>query len=203
MLIDREGKSVFINPAGQKLLGQSQIGVPITEQAEVYRIKNEDGWRVEAKELPAAQAQAGQLLVQEGVGPLGELRVDGRRERDDLLGHAAGRRDHHHHHDLRLEHQHLDVADLGGLERRRGHERHQRRHLGKHLGGRAQRGVDLAPHRREVDRQRIDRAQGLFEQFLCVQPVAGVGGDAAGRRVRMAEQAAGLELGQLVADRRR
>jgi len=27
MLIDRDGKSVFINPAGQKLLGQSQIGV--------------------------------------------------------------------------------------------------------------------------------------------------------------------------------
>jgi PAS domain S-box-containing protein len=56
MLIDRDGKSVFINPAGQKLLGQSLVGVPITEQAEVYRVKNEDGKRIEAKELPAAQA---------------------------------------------------------------------------------------------------------------------------------------------------
>src|ERR1041385_1876879 len=56
MLIDRDGKSVFINPAGQKLLGQSQVGVPITEHAQIYRLRNESGQPIEAKELPSAQA---------------------------------------------------------------------------------------------------------------------------------------------------
>ncbi|HEY8133253.1 MAG TPA: ATP-binding protein [Thermoanaerobaculia bacterium] len=58
MLVDREGKSVFVNAAGQRLLGQSQIGVPITQHAEVYGLRNEDGKLVDAKELPAAQALA-------------------------------------------------------------------------------------------------------------------------------------------------
>ncbi|PYQ61914.1 MAG: hypothetical protein DMF58_03210 [Acidobacteria bacterium] len=58
MLIDREGKSVFINPAGQQLLGQSQVGVPITKHAEVYRLRDENGEEVDDKELPAAQALA-------------------------------------------------------------------------------------------------------------------------------------------------
>jgi len=58
MLVDREGKSVFINAAGQLLLGQSQIGVPITQHADVYRLRNEDGESIDAKELPAAQALA-------------------------------------------------------------------------------------------------------------------------------------------------
>jgi PAS domain S-box-containing protein len=58
MLVDREGKSVFINAAGQRLLGQSQIGVPITQHAEVYRLRNEDGKPIDAKELPSAQALA-------------------------------------------------------------------------------------------------------------------------------------------------
>jgi PAS domain S-box-containing protein len=58
MLVDREGKSVFINPAGQKLLGQSQVGVPITQHAEVYRLRNENGEPVDADELPSAQALA-------------------------------------------------------------------------------------------------------------------------------------------------
>src|SRR6202043_2115929 len=56
MLIDRDGKSVFINPAGQRLLGRSRDGVPITEQTAVYRLKNENGRPVDAKELPAARA---------------------------------------------------------------------------------------------------------------------------------------------------
>jgi PAS domain S-box-containing protein len=56
MLVDREGKSVFINPAGQKLLGQSQVGVPITQHAEVYRLRNENGETVSADDLPSAQA---------------------------------------------------------------------------------------------------------------------------------------------------
>jgi PAS domain S-box-containing protein len=58
MLVDREGKSVFLNPAGERLLGRSQIGVPITQHAEVYRLRKEDGSEVDAKELPTAQALA-------------------------------------------------------------------------------------------------------------------------------------------------
>src|SRR5579884_1343935 len=58
MLIDHEGNSVFVNPAGQELLGQSQVGVPITEHAQIYRLRNENGRPVDAKELPAAQALA-------------------------------------------------------------------------------------------------------------------------------------------------
>ncbi len=58
MLVDREGKSVFINPAGQGLLGQSQVGVPITQHAQVYRLRNEDGRVLDEKELPAAQVLA-------------------------------------------------------------------------------------------------------------------------------------------------
>ena len=58
MLVDREGKSVYLNPAGERLLGRSQIGVPITQHAEIYRLRKEDGRAVDAKELPSAQALA-------------------------------------------------------------------------------------------------------------------------------------------------
>ena len=44
------------------------------------------------------------------------------------------------------------------------------------------------------------RAQRLLQQLVGVEPVAGVGGHPPGRRVRVAEQAARLQLGQLVAD---
>src|SRR5256886_7164138 len=58
MLVDREGKSIFLNPAGERLLGRPQIGVPIEQHAEVYRLRKEDGSSVDAKELPASQALA-------------------------------------------------------------------------------------------------------------------------------------------------
>src|SRR5581483_9273067 len=45
-----------INPAGQELLGQTQIGVPITEHAAVYRLRNENGEPVDETVLPSAQA---------------------------------------------------------------------------------------------------------------------------------------------------
>ncbi|MFP5247969.1 MAG: CHASE3 domain-containing protein, partial [Thermoanaerobaculia bacterium] len=35
LLVDEDGRTVFINPAGQRLLGKSVVGVPITEHAEV------------------------------------------------------------------------------------------------------------------------------------------------------------------------
>ncbi len=58
MLVDREGKSVFLNPAGELLLGRSRIGVPITQHAEVYRLRKEGGKEIDPKELPSAQALA-------------------------------------------------------------------------------------------------------------------------------------------------
>ncbi|PYQ48509.1 MAG: hypothetical protein DMF59_15805 [Acidobacteria bacterium] len=58
MVVDREGKSVYINPAGERLLGQSQVGVPITQFGEVYSLRKEDGGDVDARELPISQALA-------------------------------------------------------------------------------------------------------------------------------------------------
>jgi PAS domain S-box-containing protein len=56
MLVDKDGKSVYINPAGQQLFGRRDLGVPIFKHAEVYRLRAEDGELVDPKELPSAQA---------------------------------------------------------------------------------------------------------------------------------------------------
>jgi PAS domain S-box-containing protein len=56
MLVDHEGKTVFLNPAGQKLLGRSDIGIPIFKHAEVFSLRNEEGHLIDPRELPAAQA---------------------------------------------------------------------------------------------------------------------------------------------------
>ena len=56
LLVDGEGDSVFINPAGQRLLGKSEVGIPIFKQAEVYRLRDEHGRLLDPRELPAAQA---------------------------------------------------------------------------------------------------------------------------------------------------
>ena len=69
------------------------------------------------------------------------------------LGHVARRVDRDHHHDLRLEHQHLDVTDGRGLERRRRDERDQARHPGEHLGRRLERRLDLAARLGQVQRE--------------------------------------------------
>jgi PAS domain S-box-containing protein len=56
MLVDAQGNTVFINPAGQRLLGRSDIGVPIERQADVYGLRTDEGGKPDPKELPAAQA---------------------------------------------------------------------------------------------------------------------------------------------------
>ena len=56
LLVDGEGRTVFINPAGQRLLGTSDIGIPITKQAEAYRLRDQHGRLLNPQELPAAQA---------------------------------------------------------------------------------------------------------------------------------------------------
>lgn len=57
MLVDEEGRTVFINPAGQKMIG-TETGVPIFRHAEVYGLRAENGEPLDARELPAAQALA-------------------------------------------------------------------------------------------------------------------------------------------------
>jgi hypothetical protein len=118
------------------------------------------------------------------------------------LRHPARRGDDHHHHHLRLEQQHLDVADLRRLERRRRDERDQRGHLREHLGRDPKRRIDLVSDARQVDREHL-RRERLLQQRLGVEPVARVGRHPPGRRVGMIEQTLRLERGQLIADRRR
>ena len=65
MLVDAEGRTVFINPAGQRLLGKSEVGVPIFRQAEVYRLRDAHGRVLNPQELPAAQALSTGRAVQD------------------------------------------------------------------------------------------------------------------------------------------
>ncbi len=67
MLVDRDGRTVFINPAGQKLLGKSEVGVPIFRHAATYNFQTEAGRQLEEKELPAAQALATGRVVRDGI----------------------------------------------------------------------------------------------------------------------------------------
>ena len=91
-----------------------------------------------------AEPEPGDLLVQ--VLAAHSARPGSTRlvERDSALRDAAGRRDDDDHHDVRLQQQHLDVADRRRLERRRRDERQQPRQLGEHLGRRLERRLDLA-----------------------------------------------------------
>ncbi|HEX3583856.1 MAG TPA: ATP-binding protein [Thermoanaerobaculia bacterium] len=57
MLVDAEGRTVFINPAGQKMIG-NETGAPIFRHAEAYGLRAENGEPLDARELPAAQALA-------------------------------------------------------------------------------------------------------------------------------------------------
>lgn len=57
MLVDHEGRTVFINPAGQKMIGE-QTDIPIFKHADVYGLRAENGDPLDARELPAAQALA-------------------------------------------------------------------------------------------------------------------------------------------------
>ena len=63
MLVDGDGKTVFINPAGQRLLGKADVGVPIFRQSEVYRFRDEHGRPLDPEELPAAQSLSTGLAV--------------------------------------------------------------------------------------------------------------------------------------------
>ena len=152
---------------------------------------------------PGAEADAGEALVEELTGPGGEAGVDGPVEGEDALGHAAGRGDDDHHQDLRLEQQDLDVADDGGVDRRRRDDRQQVGDLRERLGGHAHRLVDLAADQLQAERALAGRDEGAAAELVDVPAVAGVGRHAARGGVRVREQPVLLEHRQLVADRRR
>ena len=74
MVVDRDGRVVFINPAGQKLLGKADVAVPIFLHASTYNFLNEAGSPLDEKELPAAQALATGRPVKNAVVTIaGEL----------------------------------------------------------------------------------------------------------------------------------
>ena len=56
ILVDGEGRTVFMNAAAQQLLGRNEVDVPIFQQSEVYGLRAENGNAIDAKELPAARA---------------------------------------------------------------------------------------------------------------------------------------------------
>jgi PAS domain S-box-containing protein len=65
LLVDGEGRTVFINPAGQRLLGTSEVGVPITKHAEAYRLRDGHGRMLNPQGLPAAQSLSTGRSVQD------------------------------------------------------------------------------------------------------------------------------------------
>jgi PAS domain S-box-containing protein len=67
MLIDAEGRSVFINPAGQKLLGTAETDVPIFRHSDVYGLRDAHGRPIAEKDMPAAQALATGRPVQDAT----------------------------------------------------------------------------------------------------------------------------------------
>jgi len=67
MLVDRDGRTAFINPAGQRMLARSDLGIPIEKQAAHYGLLNEDGRPIDAKELPAARALSTGRLVHDAT----------------------------------------------------------------------------------------------------------------------------------------
>ncbi|MBK5259229.1 MAG: PAS domain-containing protein [Thermoanaerobaculia bacterium] len=58
MLIDGEGRTVFINPAAKRLLGGGEIGIPIVKHAATYGLFDQKGRPLSTEELPMAQALA-------------------------------------------------------------------------------------------------------------------------------------------------
>jgi PAS domain S-box-containing protein len=76
MLVDAEGRVVFVNPAAEKFLGTGVVGVGIDEQASTYGFRTDDGRAMDAREVPAAQALSTGRAVQDV--PMRISREDGR-----------------------------------------------------------------------------------------------------------------------------
>jgi hypothetical protein len=89
--------------------------------------------------------------------------------------------------------------DGRGVERRRGHQRHEVRDLGEGRGRVANRDIDLAAHPREAQLVGGRPWEPLLalEKQLHVEAVAAIGRDPAGGGVRMGEKALVLQAGEL------
>lgn len=152
---------------------------------------------------PRAELSAGEALVQVHPRELGQPFVDGPVEVEDAFGDTARGGDDHDHDDVCLQRQHLDVADRRRRKRWCRHHRQEVGHTRERLGGLAQRIVDLAASAGAIERDgHLDRT-ALGDDGVGVAPVARVGGDAAGRGVRVRQQTALFEQRQVVAYGRR
>ncbi|MHB0968160.1 MAG: sensor histidine kinase [Thermoanaerobaculia bacterium] len=56
MLVDGDGRVVFVNPAAEELLGSNAVDIPMENQAATYGLTNLDGTLMDAREIPAARA---------------------------------------------------------------------------------------------------------------------------------------------------
>src|SRR5204862_27865 len=65
MPVDGEGRTVYVNPAAQRLLGKSTIGVPIFRHSDIYNFRDAHGRLLDPGELPAAQALSTGRAVRE------------------------------------------------------------------------------------------------------------------------------------------
>ena len=93
------------------------------------------------------------------------------------------------------------MPDGGRLERRRGHERKQSRHVGEQVGRRWSAESTSARALRSSGSAAGSRLEPVEQPSR--RAVSRFGRDAAGGRVRVREQALGLELGELSPHRRR
>jgi hypothetical protein len=188
----------------QTLLRRDELGERRPERGEKRTLGLAQPLVLEAALQEAcAELQSRDRLVQVVARPLGEAGVDGIVEVEEPLGDAAGRGDDDDHHELRLQEQDLDVSHPGRLERGRGDEREQPRHLGEHLGRRLQRRLYLGARRRQVEwegrRVRLESP----EELVGVVAVPTFGRHAPRGRVGVREQPEILQLRKLRADGRR
>lgn len=77
MLVDSRGRSEYINPAGERMLGTRETGVPIEEHSRVYGFRDAQGDLMSEGGLPAVEAlTTGQEIrdvpvsIQKGTDPI-------------------------------------------------------------------------------------------------------------------------------------
>ncbi len=146
-----------------------------------------------------AEALAHEPLVQILGGPGQEAAIGRLLEPEDPLRHASCRGDDDHHDARRLECQHLDVTNGRRLEGRGGDEREKPGCAREHLGRRSQRVLDLVSHPAEIDTEPVRTPFQRLDQLLGIEAVPALGGDSAGRRMRMGQETDRFELGELAA----
>ena len=153
------------------------------------------------------QRQPGKLRVQI-VGRLAQIvGVERFADLDHLLDDMTAARDDDDEHAGAAERNELDAIEHRRLVRRAKRETDVARRLGHHVRGLREDRVDERP-RALAPQLGFDRAGGArralrFEQQVDVEAVAAVGGDAAGRGVRLLDEAFFFEPGEDAAYSRR